>query len=169
MVRTIDPQARRTPAALLIQFLTAFWCCCGRFAYFAVESGSPLLKFFCRDCRANVESRKGTSWGKHPARFPDGRWRLGFQPDLSPAPFIWRGIDVGRAGRTFNKSQAVKEKMAELWTIRKWKPMAGIADKRCSFRNSEIHISLPHDGRRWNCWIRLARTLGTGRHILKLA
>jgi hypothetical protein len=64
MVRRIAPQTEADPAALLLQFLTAWGSLAGRGPYYLVEADRHHTNIFVAIVGTTSKGRKGTSWGR---------------------------------------------------------------------------------------------------------
>jgi hypothetical protein len=64
VVRTIEPATEADPAALLLQFLTAFGNVIARNAYFRIEADEHFMNLFVVLVGESSKARKGTSWGR---------------------------------------------------------------------------------------------------------
>jgi len=148
MVRTIEPHSEADPAALLIQFLTAFGVAAGRFAYFAVEADRHYSNFFAVIVGQTSKSRKGTSWGniRRVFQMADGDWA---------SSRILTGLSSGE-GLTWAvrdaiyKREAVK-KNGRVVDYQEVEADAGIADKRLLVPESEFTSALRMMSRDGNC------------------
>jgi hypothetical protein len=147
-VRTIEPHSEADPAALLIQFLTAFGVAAGRFAYFAVEADRHYSNFFAVIVGQTSKSRKGTSWGniRRVFQMADGDWTSNrILTGLSSGEgLIWAVRD------TIYKREAVK-KNGRVVDSQEVEADAGIADKRLLVLESEFTSALRMMSRDGNC------------------
>lgn len=64
LVRAIEPHTEADPAALLVQFLSAFGNVIGRNSYFVAEDDKHFLNLFAVLVGNTSKGRKGTSWGR---------------------------------------------------------------------------------------------------------
>ena len=62
-VRLTEPHSEAHPMALLVQFLVAFGCACGRGAHYQVEADRHYPNEFCVLVGPTARGRKGSSWG----------------------------------------------------------------------------------------------------------
>ncbi|MBN2326729.1 MAG: DUF3987 domain-containing protein [Candidatus Omnitrophica bacterium] len=62
-VKLVAPHTEADPAAVLLQFLTAYGNCIGRHAHFRVEADTHYMNLFCALVGETSRGRKGTSWG----------------------------------------------------------------------------------------------------------
>jgi hypothetical protein len=62
-VRATEPHSEAHPMALLVQFLVAFGCACGRGAHYQVEADRHYPNEFCVLVGPTARGRKGSSWG----------------------------------------------------------------------------------------------------------
>ena len=62
-VRATEPHSETHPMALLVQFLVAFGCACGRGAHYQVEADRHYPNEFCVLVGPTARGRKGSSWG----------------------------------------------------------------------------------------------------------
>jgi hypothetical protein len=58
-----EPHTEAHPMALLVQFLVAFGCACGRGAHYQVEADLHYPNQFCLLVGPTAAGRKGTAWG----------------------------------------------------------------------------------------------------------
>ena len=58
-----EPHSEADPMALLVQFLVAFGCACGRGAHFQVEADRHYTNEFAVLVGPTAEGRKGSAWG----------------------------------------------------------------------------------------------------------
>ena len=58
-----EPHSEAHPMALLVQFLVAFGCACGRGAHYQVEADRHYPNEFCVLVGPTARGRKGSSWG----------------------------------------------------------------------------------------------------------
>lgn len=63
IIKAIEPNTEADPAALLLQFLTAFGNMIGRGPHFKAEGAKHYLKLFTVLCGRTGKARKGSSWG----------------------------------------------------------------------------------------------------------
>jgi len=62
-VRVTEPHSEAHPMALLVQFLVAFGCACGRGAHYQVEADRHYPAEFCVLVGPTARGRKGSAWG----------------------------------------------------------------------------------------------------------
>jgi Protein of unknown function (DUF3987) len=70
-VRATEPHSEAHPMALLVQFLVAFGCACGRGAHYQVEADRHYPNQFCVLVGPSSRGRKGSAWG-HVRRLLEG-------------------------------------------------------------------------------------------------
>jgi hypothetical protein len=63
-VRVIEPHTEAHPAAILVQFLTAFGALVGRGPHYRVEGDRHYANLYALLVGATAKGRKGTSWGR---------------------------------------------------------------------------------------------------------
>jgi hypothetical protein len=148
IVRVIEPETESDVVALLLQLLVAYGSVIGRGAYFEVESVRHHMNLYAVLVGATSKGRKGTSWGRIQALFPevDEQWvsRRIVSGGLSTGEgVVWHVRDpiVGR--------DKIKEK-GRVVGMQEYELDPGEPDKRLLIIEPEFASVLRHNERQGN-------------------
>lgn len=140
ILSAIEPHSEADPAALLIQFLTAFGNIIGRSACFLVESTSHHTNLFAIIVGETAKSRKGTSWGRIHALYKeiDSEWATRrVTSGLSTGEgLIWHVRDAG------GKKRPPAPKKGNGWFNLPAPTDEGVNDKRLLVTEEEFSLVL---------------------------
>lgn len=148
-VRTVAPHTEADPAALLLQFLSAFGCMAGRFAHFRAEADFHYPNIYACLVGETSRGRKGTSWGYV-------RSVLSSVDEEFSQNHIKGGLSSGE-GVIFHLRDAAEED-------------AGVTDKRLLILETEFSSALRvmgRDGNTLSAQLRQTWDSGTARLLTK--
>ena len=146
IVKAIEPHSEADPAALLLNFLTAFGSVVGDKPHFKVEADRHPMRLFGVLVGETSKARKGTSWGYLKNLFGglDEDWKHAIQSGLSSGEgLIWAVRDE------ITKRQPIKENKRVI-DYEDIVVDPGIADKRLLIVEAEFASTLRVLGREGN-------------------
>ncbi len=162
VVRTLEPHTEADPAAVLLQFLSAFGNASGRHSYMQVEGDRHPPQIWPVLVGETSKARKGTSWGRIRSLFEEASpiWaRERIASGLSSGEgVIWQVRDPIRSMQKDKKTGAYTEEETD----------AGVADKRLFVIEPEFASPLRHMERSGNTLSATLRSLWDSGNVSSL-
>jgi hypothetical protein len=143
IVRTIEPQTEADPAALLVQFLTAFGNDIGSDAHYMADGSRHACKLFVAIVGATSKGRKGTSWARIRELFAltDSDWIQRVISGLSSGEgLIWQIRDSIFRKEKNKKTGEIEDVLVD----------EGVSDKRVLVVESELASTMAVMARQGN-------------------
>jgi len=171
-VHTVSPHSEADPAALLIQFLTAFGNVIGRGPHFVADGNIHYTNLATMVVGKTSRSRKGSSWGhvRNVVQKVDDTWRKQVKAGLSSGEGLiyavrdpvekFKPVKKKRStGNEPDEYNAIVETMGDNTEYKKSLVDAGVSDKRLLVYEAEFAAALKvmvRDGNTLSTMIRLA-------------